>query len=257
MAFLCGYGVYVVLALSLLLHPASDSDAVDPGTQIALEFWQLVLAFAVGLAVASRLGPSGVKDWLIGAREARAGRAALGAAWLLVALGCGWVIVAVFGLTTSNAGLRDGWPRYDLLAAAVMAGIGEELLVLALPYLVLSRIRMRDGRPIPSLAATSVLIALRMSYHLYYGWAALSLLPWAITSVVVYAGLQRVWPLIVTHAAYDAVLVLGVGGGATLAVALLATIFLLFRLGRARGTNDLIRRGSAGRPEPGPRPSSP
>jgi hypothetical protein len=117
-----------------------------------------------------------------------------------------------------------------------MAGVGEELLVLALPYLVLTRIRFRD-RPIPSTAVMALLVALRMSYHVYYGWSALSLLPWAITSVAVFARYQRVWPLILTHTVYDLVL-LSAAGSATAGIGLLAglvtSVVLLFGLGRTR-----------------------
>ena len=48
-----------------------------------------------------------------------------------------------------------------------------------------------------------MLVCLRMAYHLYYGWAALTLLPWALVVSVVYLRWGGVWPLVIEHTIYN------------------------------------------------------
>lgn len=66
-------------------------------------------------------------------------------------------------------------------ATAVQAGVGEEVIVLAVAVTVLRYLRVRPWVALP------VLVAMRLAYHLYYGvlgvwWLA----PWAVVSAVVY-----------------------------------------------------------------------
>lgn len=89
-----------------------------------------------------------------------------------------------------------------VLIRSVMAGVFEETLVLATPLLIVA-VLARRANPVPPLLIVAVLVAARMGYHLYYGWGALQLLPWAIAMVFVYWRFRATWPLIVAHIVYD------------------------------------------------------
>jgi len=95
----------------------------------------------------------------------------------------------------------------------VLAGIGEEIFVLVLPYTALRLVRLparwaREGvcRGLPLTVVVSVCVALRMSYHVYYGPGSVSLLPWAVLTVLVFHRWRLLTPLVFTHIAYDSVL---------------------------------------------------
>lgn len=85
---------------------------------------------------------------------------------------------------------------------AVKAGIGEELLALAIPVTVLRFYRA------PTLLAIPLLIMLRCAYHLYYGVpGVLWLFPWAVASAVIYwkwRDLRILSALILFHIIFDA-----------------------------------------------------
>jgi hypothetical protein len=61
---------------------------------------------------------------------------------------------------------------------SVHAGVSEELLVLMLPLCVMELFRVRHWWVVYVVA-----VALRVSYHIDYGWGVLALLPWAIATV--------------------------------------------------------------------------
>jgi membrane protease YdiL (CAAX protease family) len=99
-----------------------------------------------------------------------------------------------------------GYPHsfvvYDL-ARALSAGIVEEIIVLG--YLT-HRLRQL-GWSTPALVAATVL--LRASYHVEYGVGTLSVLAFGLMMTAVYLRTGRLLPVIVGHAAYDAVLTVG------------------------------------------------
>ncbi len=83
------------------------------------------------------------------------------------------------------------------IPAAICAGLLEEIVVLGFAYRMLERLGLSDR------AILTILVALRMSFHLYYGLTAIVLLPWAFVSVIFYRRYRRLWPLIIGHAAWD------------------------------------------------------
>lgn len=83
------------------------------------------------------------------------------------------------------------------IPASICAGLLEEIVVLGFAYRMLERIGRSDR------AILVVLVALRMSFHVYYGIDVIVLLPWAYLSVIYYRRYRRLWPLIVGHAAWD------------------------------------------------------
>lgn len=117
--------------------------------------------------------------------------------------GLGWLLTLVPGAAryTAHVDVGGGVSFGQLAAigipAAVSAGFAEEIVVLGFAYRMLERLGLSDR------AILALLVALRLSYHLYYGVGALVLLPWAFLSVVYYRRYRRLWPLIIGHLLWD------------------------------------------------------
>jgi hypothetical protein len=73
----------------------------------------------------------------------------------------------------------------------------EEIVVLG--YLV----RRLEQRGHGLVAIVAIAVAVRVSYHLYYGWNAIPILLWALASVLVYLRVRRLLPFIICHIAWD------------------------------------------------------
>ncbi|MFJ4679176.1 type II CAAX prenyl endopeptidase Rce1 family protein [Kitasatospora sp. NPDC088783] len=112
----------------------------------------------------------------------------------------------------SYSGTGTGSTLWGDAAASVAAGISEEIVVLVLPVLAARRIaqavvgvRLRRAGAV---ALVLVLVVARLSYHLEYGLAVVSLVPWAAVCVLLYLRSGTVLPFMVAHAAYDIALAL-------------------------------------------------
>lgn len=105
----------------------------------------------------------------------------------------------VHGYSPSSAGLPAGY-AVAVLAAGFQAGVVEEIVVLG--YLVrrLEQLGLRTG---PLIA---VAVAVRISYHVYYGVGVVAFVAWAAVSVIFYRRFRRLWPFIVVHVLWDCVL---------------------------------------------------
>ncbi|HXY44445.1 MAG TPA: CPBP family intramembrane glutamic endopeptidase [Acidimicrobiales bacterium] len=112
-----------------------------------------------------------------------------GGSLVLTALG-------VHGPSPATGGLPT---YYDLayLAMAVVAGIVEEIVVLG--YLV----RRLEQIGLKPFWVVAIAVAVRASYHLYYGWGVLPIVAWATVSVLVYRRFRRLGPFILVHALWD------------------------------------------------------
>ncbi|MGC9960730.1 MAG: CPBP family glutamic-type intramembrane protease [Acidimicrobiales bacterium] len=119
---------------------------------------------------------------------------------------CNLIPIAGGGILLHALGIRGPSPAtgglpsyYDVayVAMAVVAGVVEEIVVLGF---VVRRLEQLGLRP---LWVVVVAVAVRGSYHLYYGWGVLPLLVWATVSVIVYRRFRRLWPFIVVHALWD------------------------------------------------------
>lgn len=219
--------LWVVFAIVLLVFPGIEiisaidglarviaGDAFDPlGDYSALSIVVVLFVSGVPIAmvwVAMRItGDRMVRLGLL----ARPGRETAGATWWtfvwifalggVLEFGLGWLLSLVPGAMryTAQVELGDGVSFGQLAAvgipAAVCAGFAEEIVVLGFAYRILERAGLSDR------AILIILVALRMSYHVYYGVGALILLPWAFLSVVYYRRYRRLWPLIIGHALWD------------------------------------------------------
>ncbi|MEP6697825.1 MAG: CPBP family intramembrane glutamic endopeptidase [Pseudonocardiales bacterium] len=101
--------------------------------------------------------------------------------------------------------------------AAICAGLAEEIVVLGFAYRMLERAGLSDR------SILALLVALRLSYHLYYGVGALVLLPWAFLSVVYYRRYRQLWPLILGHTGWDIFAILTSGSPRAQAFGLVVT----------------------------------
>ena len=119
---------------------------------------------------------------------------------------CNLIPIAGGGILLHALGIRGPSPAtgglpsyYDVayVAMAVVAGVVEEIVVLGF---VVPRLEQLGLRP---LWVVVVAVAVRGSYHLYYGWGVLPLLVWATVSVIVYRRFRRLGPFIVVHALWD------------------------------------------------------
>lgn len=84
-----------------------------------------------------------------------------------------------------------------LLASGLVAGIVEETVVLG--FLV-RRLEQLGVRTVP---LVMICVAVRVSYHLYYGPGAIPVVLWGTASVIVYRKIRRLTPFIIVHSLWD------------------------------------------------------
>lgn len=183
-------------SIHLLQSPEEAASSSEPSDQI---LWWIVTAVVAGWAVLL----ARATEWAAPQVRARA----------ICAAGATYTLAIVVGVLVLVPWLDDlGWlrsypaeslPIWMGVGEAVSAGVGEELVVLALGVAVLAGVSQRRWWPV---AALTILVAARLSYHLYYGWGVLWLVPWAIVAAAL-AWFIRSWWVIavfaVIHTAYD------------------------------------------------------
>jgi hypothetical protein len=164
-----------------------------------------------------------------------------------------WMQGSGAGPWTRSAGTPpEPWQVLDGLASAVRAAVTEEIVVVAVPVLLLRA----AGRRIGPLVIV-VLLAARLSYHLYYGWGSLGVLVWAPLFLWLYIARETLWPLIAAHVVFDGLIAgLGQAGydglGQLIGVTLmmLAGAFLVIESGLfLRRTRRAFRVWLAGNPD--------
>lgn len=84
------------------------------------------------------------------------------------------------------------------IAMSLVAGIVEEIVVLG--YLV----RRMEQRGWGATAVVVAAVAVRVSYHLYYGPGVLPIALWALATVLLYRRVRRLFPFIACHVLWDA-----------------------------------------------------
>lgn len=263
--FLIAYGLQAVSAFMLYLSPAASADRASESTtmihdaiggQLALLFVAAVVAEGIVLVTMPRgLRLRDYQRKIPGQR----GGAALTAASVMVTSLVGAVLAWVVGIASMNTALPAGETLRQGIGQAVLAGIGEEIFVLVLPYTALRLVRLpaRDGvrRGLPLTVVVAVCVALRMSYHVYYGPGIVSLLPWAVLTVLVFHRWRLLTPLVLTHIAYDSVLSVANHGLITTTEELTvlcaaAVVLLVVGATRVNFRSIVSREGSAAGVEP-------
>lgn len=196
-AFVIEFGAGIVNAVDYLADPAGWTDVADWTAQetivaIAKDLGISLLGIAVALVAVRllaghrllRLAPGG---WRAERRAAAAFLGLYGIAQLINEL------LPTRAYPRSDAAGRD-W--FDL-SSSLTAGPTEEIIVLAAPVVLLRAARM------PWSTVILIAAALRLSFHIYYGWATLGLVVWAVGLVIVYAHTRALIGLIVMHSLLD------------------------------------------------------
>lgn len=147
------------------------------------------------------------------------------------------VVLSIAGAVPASHGIQSSIGVG--LVTSLGSGVSEEVFVVAVPIAVFDAfVRWRPLRAPwgPTAVVVTVLAAARLSYHVYYGWTALVLAPWAVLSVLVYLRTRAILPLMACHVAYDAVLQLpgGLGLLGVLVLMIVVAVLGVRRVRRAR-----------------------
>ena len=219
------YGKSVRNALRLMIHPAaadvlhdSHGNAVTGAAAQALRVhltfvgaWLEIICAAAAVALAaftqldrSELGLRGTARtrYVVG----RGVGAGLAYVFILAAAGAvtnqllAQVGVVARGYPGAGDAANNAALAGALLFSSAAAGVGEEILLFAVP-IALAR---RSGWS--PLAALTLVTALRWTIHAYYGWGSLFVLLWIPAGYLLYRAAGSIWPLIAAHALFDALL---------------------------------------------------
>jgi membrane protease YdiL (CAAX protease family) len=180
-----------------------SSQESGPISQAHLE-WLLVFEPAVFLVLITFLGFRGWRFKQVGLRPTPADTI-LGLLLTLgtyVALQVIWLLAAAVSPYAGRAATATSYisPGYDIetvIAVSIVNPIFEEVFVSGY---VVTALKRRASM----WTAINVSVAIRLLYHLYQGpGAAITILPLALIFAYVYARWERLWPLIIAHAAFD------------------------------------------------------
>jgi membrane protease YdiL (CAAX protease family) len=114
------------------------------------------------------------------------------------------------------------------IVVALAAGLGEEVLITGMVVTTLEQAGFGRRAWVIYLVA----IALRVPFHLYYGWASLGVICFTVVNVWVYRRWRLLWPVVLAHTVYDAVefigsLSPGLGGLALLGIGLATFVMVI------------------------------
>jgi hypothetical protein len=199
---------WVVCLTPYLLSAYSAVDQLGEPLEQGTTTWDahatgwLLTAIAVAGAI---ILASNTPTWSQSPVSVRAITAAGAGYALALALGTGVLEPALraAGLVEPYPGSVDPPPTWINVGDSIAAGVGEEVVVVAAGVAVLAATSARRWWTVPAIV---ILVAVRVSYHLYYGWGVLWLVPWAITAAIL-AWYVRSWWVIavfaIVHTAYD------------------------------------------------------
>lgn len=208
----------VIAALIDLARHVSSGELVIPQPLLVPNETALSVALGIALACSGAAG-AGVVLYLLfrsgegpGAIGLGGGRLRMDLALVMIVWLCAQLVPQGIGVGLVRAWsvptFQDPSPR-DLplmavgIAMAVTAGVVEEIVVLG--YLV-RRLEQR-GWAMPVIVVVAV--AVRVSYHLYYGPGVLPIVLWATASAMLYLKLRRLLPFIICHIVWDVVVTIG------------------------------------------------
>lgn len=197
--YLYGWGGGIVAAVRIL---ASNTEITAPLTDAQKLLHSItqdlvITALALGLFQLLRTTPS---------RKQSAPKAAMAFGVAFVIINFSMLTMTVTGALLSLVGLQSNDYPHPVIDAGlttqalyildgVLAGPTEELVMLALVVVLLRKINLGW------IWITLVAIALRIPFHLYYGWASLALTLWVIGIILLYRRTNRILPIILAHCA--------------------------------------------------------
>lgn len=113
-------------------------------------------------------------------------------------------VVIYVNITGQTTGAPDQghslWMVPVGIVVALSAGFGEEVLITGMVVTALEQAGFGKRAWVIYLVA----IALRVPFHLYYGWASLAVICFTVVNVWVYRRWRLLWPIVLAHAVYDA-----------------------------------------------------
>lgn len=207
LAYLATFGLGIYISVVMLVKDVTSNANSSPVDELIFHVFLTGLGLLLGYSATQTLGRTWVLEWVRGRRPRTPGSGILSAGAALSALLLGyWTIGPFLSNSYTRVSEADGALAIAAVDAFVGAGVAEEFIVLALPVVLLRGIApsMLQGRHFALILG--VLVCLRMAYHLYYGWFALTLLPWALVVSLVYLRWGQVWPLVIEHTVYNTAL---------------------------------------------------
>jgi membrane protease YdiL (CAAX protease family) len=117
-------------------------------------------------------------------------------AFLIVAVIYQDVTTQVTGAPSQGSSL---WLIPVGLFVSAAAGFGEEMLITGMVVTTLEQAGFGKRAWVIYLVA----IALRIPFHLYYGWAAVGVICFTVMNVYIYRRWRLLWPIVLAHMAYD------------------------------------------------------
>ena len=204
LAYLAAFGLGIYVSVMMLLNTVSSNAGSSPADELVLHGFLTGLGLLFGYYATASLGRGWTVEWRRGRRPKASGSGLLSAGAALGALLLGyWAIGPFVPERYTRVGEADGSLALAALNAFIGAAVAEEFIVLALPVVLLRAIAPSTLQGRTLIFVLGVLVCLRMAYHLYYGWAALTLLPWAVVVSAVYLRWGQVWPLVIEHTIYN------------------------------------------------------
>jgi hypothetical protein len=208
LSFLIGYSLDVLAAVLALAQARSAAENSSAGTdRSALAGYALTLGFAVLAALlgmrTARSQPLGLSMTQLGL--SRPAGVPAKRAWSCAAIYAAVIAAAIWGTVDllglvgvhgTGASSTSGNLTAELFHTCT-AGVDEEPVLLALPLALAARVRWSWW------AVFSLLVALRLSFHIYYGWQAVFVVPWIAGAMLLWRWCPVLWPFIVGHSLFD------------------------------------------------------
>jgi membrane protease YdiL (CAAX protease family) len=114
-------------------------------------------------------------------------------------------VIVYVNVTGNSTGAPDQgnslWMVPVGIVVALSAGFGEEVLITGMVVTTLEQAGFAKRAWVIYLVA----IALRVPFHLYYGWASLAVICFTVVNIWVYRRWRLLWPIVLAHATYDAI----------------------------------------------------
>ena len=195
LVYLLGFGMPIYGAIWYVVHADRVRPAGTPRWSLPLvvELTLNVAAVVVAVPLLAREAPSWGRPRPSGKRVLRT-LLAFCLAWL--ALLAGGIAMRMLGSLPHPVD-RATWEGVPGLVVAVLAGPTEEIVVLVVPLVFLRAARW------PWWAVLTTMIALRLAYHVYYGFPVIGFALWAAAMVLIYLRTHAVLGLILAHSTWD------------------------------------------------------
>ena len=250
LSYLLAFALPVANAIIVLHHPVAAGPPRSSGDQApstALTGYGIVLMLALVAAVlgmrTARLSPLDLGARELGLRAtADIGRRRSAAVVMYVGvLGTSiggsvnilsWCGIHGTGASSGIAPVRGALP-VEVFHSAI-AGVVEEPVLLALPMALGWCARW------PWPVTLAVMIALRISFHVYYGWISLFVAPWIAATFVLYRWCPVLWPFVLGHGSFDVLVTRQVYGTANTQRTASAICDVAIGAGAALGTYVLL-----------------